>query len=188
MKERGQRAACASNIRALVAATLQEAAFQGGEYPNLHHSGLNYPYWFDADNVESFRVEQGLLEETFYSPTNEDWTAEFFWDYSAGARVGGFLYLANDNNWAASAIIHGETVDQDLPLFAKRVVDETVYQHLWVDLTRELSTGWGTGVNHLKSGEPTGFHAGYRDGHVEWIPWEESGDRSLQVGGVRMWF
>ena len=48
---------------------------------------------------------------------------------------------------------------------------------------------WGTGVTHHdSSGEPTGAHAGFRDGHVEWIPWEELSERHMQIGGIKMWF
>lgn len=187
VRERGQRVACLSNIRSLLAATLQEAALNNGVFPDLHHPGLNYPYWFDADDVDSFRTAHGLSKETFYSPSNPEWDADTYWDYSSGARVGGYLYMGNDNNWAASATVNGET-SEELPLFAKRLVDETAYQHLWVDLTRELSAGWGAGVNHQEAGQPTGSHAGFRDGHVEWVPWEKLSDRNLQVGGVKMRF
>ncbi|MDQ8192982.1 hypothetical protein QEH59_00995 [Coraliomargarita sp. SDUM461004] len=176
-----------SNIRGLLTATLQEATLNNGVFPDLHHPGLNYPYWFEADSLESFRESNGLSRDAFYSPSNSDWNAEAYWDYSSGARVGGYLYMGNDNNWGASATVNGAKA-VDLPFFAKRMVDETAYQHLWVDLTRELSGGWGAGVNHQESGIPTGSHSGYRDGHVEWVPWEDLSERNLQVGGVKMRF
>jgi prepilin-type N-terminal cleavage/methylation domain-containing protein len=188
VRERSIRAAGMSNIRGLVAATLLEASFNQGSFPELHVSSYNNPYWFDADKLESFRETYELSKDTFYSPSNPDWDADTFWDYSPSARVAGFLYMANDNNWSASAIISEET-DEDLPNFAKRVTDESAYQHLWVDLTRQMSGEWGTGVNNKDAtGAPTGGHAGFRDGHVEWIPWEDLSDRSMQVGGITMWF
>jgi prepilin-type N-terminal cleavage/methylation domain-containing protein len=188
VKDRSLRVAGMANLRSLVTATLQDASFNGGEFPDLHQSTYNNPYWFDADNLETFRVAYGLTEDTFYSPSNPDWNADKYWDYSSVARVGGYLYLGNDNNWAASATLNEASEEGVLP-FAKRVTDETTYEHLWVDLTRQMGGVWGTGVNNPDaSGAPAGGHAGFRDGHVEWIPWDDLSDRYMQVGGIKMWF
>lgn len=188
VRERGDRVACVSNIRALLTATLQEASFKNGVLPELHQSTYNNPYWFDADNLESFRDTYQLSVDTFYSSSNPDWDAETFWEYSETAKVAGYLYMGNDNNWANSAVL-SEKISEELTPFAKRVTDESAYQHLWVDLTRQMGGEWGTGVTHHDaSGEPTGSHAGFRDGHVEWIPWEELSERHMQIGGIKMWF
>lgn len=186
-QEKAKRMACVANLRTLLTATIQEAGMNNGVLPSLHVSSYNNPYWFQADKVETFRTDYGLSPDTFYCPSNPEWNAETFWNYSNSARVGGYLYLANDNNWAGSITINGKTKD-DAPFFAKRMSDEAAFQHVWVDLTRQLGGQWGTGVNHQKSGEPTGTHVGFRDGHVEWVPWKEISDRYMRVGSISMWF
>lgn len=188
-----REAACATNIRGLTTASLVHANEHnrwlvnlGDEDARRHDGGDGRLYWIKTVWRDYYLDNFGLKREMFYSPTNDKWNRDDFWDWGDGDTVIGYFAFQTRPDFEDSIRNRvSKNPGADRHLFPWRTTDSPEFNLLWTDLNRQHPAGVGTfitpgdpnrwGANHLYVEDDLiqGSHVGRMDGSVEWIDGRE---------------
>lgn len=196
---------CSQGIRDLLVVIHQYAEDHDSFFPDLQRNPQNqsvvavaffaYRYW--ADLLEK---DYGLNVETWYSPSNPNWSYEMFYQYNNGVHtvMGRSYFGASSMQKVFESRVLPEF--KGTPSFASRNFEDPAQKVLWTDLNRKLNGtdlfvnpvpgGVKNGANHLyrlSENWPELSHNGMLDGSVETAHAEEIEVRFKNVSSVLHW-
>ena len=186
---------CATNVRSLAVMSNVMALDRKDRFPNMGTAqlevddatdlGLAQPYFISHAWRDAMTNDYGVPRDIMYSPTNEAWNDDLFWDnFSWGGydtTAMGYFY------WASRPILEGELAevqvsapDATAPLFRRGVDDDAYMPYLWTDMNRQWNGSFVNnpprwGANHLYEDDDRilGSHAARYDASVGFVPGEE---------------
>jgi type II secretory pathway pseudopilin PulG len=196
---------CTQGIRDLLVVSHQYAEDHDSAFPDIQRNPKDggvvgnaffaYRYW--ANLLEK---DYGLNVETWYSPSNSNWSHEMFYQYNNGAHtVMGRSYFGAQSmqktfEYRVLKKFKGS------PSFASRNFENPSQKVLWTDLNRKLvgtdlfvnqiPGGVKNGANHLyrlSENWPELSHNGRLDGSVETAHAGEIEARFKNLGSVLHW-
>jgi len=195
---------CMSQLSQQTRASLTWSTDHDAWLPNMGHpqphayrdeTGDPRPYYITTPWRDKLVDEWGMTRPMFYSPSNEAWNADGFWDGSSGNVVIGYFYWANRPE-LQQQISDVQVTDPNAgPLLVRRRLSDEAYNpYIWTDLNRQLygqfNHPWSPpGVNHYDPAQDNIAlsHASRYDASTTTIP----GDRveyRFQITAVSYWW
>ena len=195
---------CGVNVRTLTQTVVSFAADHHDWLPNMgtgavdaRDGGHTHAYWIRRFWRDHLVEHYGLERNKLYSPTNDRWNRDDFWNYSSSHTVISYYYFGNRPGMEA---VLGQMQRDDpqarAPMFPRRVTDDAHAPYLVTDLNRHWPANSGSfitpndpnrwGANHLYIADDMviGSHVGRVDGSVRWIAGEQVQSR-FTYNGVR---
>lgn len=208
-----QEAQCAVDQRSLGQAAYTWATDNDGVLPDLGKrpsSGtISNALYITFTPWKESMEEYGAIRSNWYSPTNDAWNRDDFYDPQPGDMfygqlVYGRFYFAGskpNSTTVLNALVASTTVtyDPNQLAFANSVEDNPQFDFLWTDLNRVWPAGSGNfttpgdpnrkGANHLGDDPllPRGSHVTSLDGSTTWTSGNEMESR-ITFGGADFWW
>ncbi|MGE9266896.1 MAG: type II secretion system protein [Verrucomicrobiales bacterium] len=207
VKLSAHKAKSIANMRSLSTITMAMAQESNGNFPSLHLTNNQNPYWFSGQKRRIMEDQYGLTRDMCYTDSNECWKKDGYdicqnrelWDWQGGssASVWGYSYLVNDarngegSDWGATGTF---SPPEDFNQIKDSVtyVDENGEERIrWIPrnmydqcvyplLWADLTrvyNGEPVGNFMKSSGRLLGTNIARIDGSVEWIPEERLKER-----------
>ncbi len=202
-----QETQCAVNVRTFGQTAVSFAVDHRGWLPNMGTNAVDQfdggdprPYWIHRFWRDHLMDHYGFERDTFYSPTNDRWNAERFWEMGSNRTVISYFYFGNRPGLeGVFNQVQAADPNAHSPLLPRRLDDEAYIPYLVTDLNRQWPAASGSfitpgdidrwGANHLyvEDDQVIGSHAGRLDGSVSWVWGEHLRERFRFDGALYFW-
>jgi len=174
-------------------------------------------YWVNVEARRDLNEGYGIPREYFYCPANQDWNTDEFWTgdgshFSVPYTVTGYQFFVGRPSYydpSSTSFTGFEEVPDGERRFHRTIEDKAFYGAVVADLTRYYRDSFHRdplrASNHIEEDVPNvttmpngsgGGNVSYIDGHTEWKPQNELGQREspyeglpqFRVGVTRHWF